>query len=447
MRYKKRIDLNELKAEYQPNSHISFNLPRAKIDLHSLSLYYTGNAANYANSRLGTNFRSIRRFFPRLSASIIQELTVKINKNNVVQHIEEYNMLFNILNDIHKEYDSIDSTSADTVQEFNVLSENILSGTTIVNRKGDIYNISKLNAINREAGENVKYRSASKKTFFIDSWLGFLGENNSRYLDCTNMDVQIIIKLAPPNILYRGFNSIDNTADANYTFTSQFDTDYVLTDIHATIDVLDDIPTTGDFMYKDYQYVQGTYQDSNKKSITSFKTNKPIEWVLSTFANKDRLKDTELQLMHANTDTVKFGALMKNSLANIADYNNKVPHALLYSYEVAKFQKDPYVLNSSIYMDRTGRGIQYCQYRLNSYLTPRQDVIACYNETKKCFNSEYKKVQSIYSFEENFFVNAIRLDDNSDELKSIDWVVEMDPQKNNNAGGTPMLFYSFMNKL
>ena len=98
MRYKKHIDLNELKSEYSPNNIISFNLPRAKVDLHSLSMYYTGNPANYANTRLGGNFRTIRRFFPRLSASIIQELTIKVNRNNVVQDIKEYNMLFNILN-------------------------------------------------------------------------------------------------------------------------------------------------------------------------------------------------------------------------------------------------------------------------------------------------------------------------------------------------------------
>ena len=436
MRYKKRIDLNELQPEYGPNSTISFNLPRAKIDLSTLSLYYTGNPANYANTRLGAAFRTIRRFFPRLSSSVIQELTIKINNNTVVQDIKEYNMLFNILNDINKEYDDIDSTTFDTVQEVGTLPT------------GVIRNIPKLNAINRNNGDNFKYLDGNKKTFFIDKWLGFLGENNSQYLDCTDIDVQIIIRLAPASILYQGFNSLDNTADPNYIFSSQFDPDYLLTDIYATIDVLDEIPAVSEFLYKDYQYVQGTFLPKNKKSLTSFKTNKPIDWVLGTFANVERNTDTGLQLMHANSDVTKFGPLMKNSLADIGEYNNTTPLALLYSYEVSKFQKDPYLLNSSIYLDRTGCGIQWCRYRLNSYdLTPRQDIIACYNETKKCFGSDYKKVQSILSFEENFFANAIRLDDTSSDLKNIEWEVEYDPKKRNISGGTPMLFYCYTSKL
>jgi hypothetical protein len=50
------------------------------------------------------------------------------------------------------------------------------------------------------------------------------------------------------------------------------------------------------------------------------------------------------------------------------------------------------------------------------------------------------------SFEENFFINAVRLDDVSTDFKKIDWEVEIDPTKFN-VGGTPMLFYCFKNKI
>ena len=52
MRFKKRIDLNELKSEYQPNSYISFNLPRGKLDLSTLSMYYTPQAVPANGERL-----------------------------------------------------------------------------------------------------------------------------------------------------------------------------------------------------------------------------------------------------------------------------------------------------------------------------------------------------------------------------------------------------------
>ena len=73
-------------------------------------------------------------------------------------------------------------------------------------------------------------------------------------------------------------------------------------------------------------------------------------------------------------------------------------------------------------------------------------MIACYNETKRCFDSDYKKVISLPSFEENFFVSAIKLDDTSEEFKKIDWEVEVDTTRGNLTGGTPMLFYCFTNQ-
>ena len=532
MRFKKRIDLNEIKSEYQPNTYISFNLPRKKLDLHSLSLYYTGNPAVYshvaasgaitafetftassrtnillfANSRMtfynhnlytglkvtyhsnggnpvapmvnGTDywvikidddnirlatseanalagnflaftargtgtahtleyatgdFKTINRFFPRLSSSIIQEMTVKIKndttQDTVTQYIQEYNMLYAILNDIYKEYDDIDSTSQDTVQEH------------YIDNSGYIANVSKLQAVPRAQTYVEKYSDANKRKFYIDNFLGFLGQGN-RYIDATNMDIQVTIKLAPPNILYRGIQSVPGVANL-----VTYEPDYRLSDVYATVDVCDEIPMASEFVYKDYQYIQGTYLPDNKRVLTSFQSHKPIEWVLGTFANQDRFVDSELQLMHANTDEAKFGLLMRPNI-DITNLNDKVPNELLYSYEVAKFQKDPYLLNSSIYFDRQGKGIRWCRYRNNSYdLTPMQDIIACYNETKKCFSSDYKKVCSVYSFEENFFANAVRLDDTSSELKNIEWEVEINPSATNTSGGTPMLFCCFMNKL
>jgi hypothetical protein len=379
--------------------------------------------------------RTIRRFFPRLSSGIIDELIVKID-NQVVQHIKEYNTLQAILNDIQKEHDDIDSTTNDTVQ-------NLFLSTT-----GFVANNSKIQSVVRPATVVSKYFDANKKTFFISKWLGFLGEGN-RFFDATDKDIQITIKLAPGNILYRGVNSdglFFTQTDASGN-PYEFSPSYELYNIFACIDVLDEIPQVSDYVYKDYIYHQGMYLPTSKKYSTRFSVEKPVEWVLGTFKHPDYKSDQELQLMHCHTNTAKFGPLLKSTLS-IDDINTQVPHTLTYSYDISKLQKDPYILNNSVYFSHQGDAIKYCRYRWNGAdLTPQLDVISCYNETKKCFNSDFKKVSSIFNFESDFFVNAIRVDDTSSTYKTIEWEVDIDILKSNNKGGYPMLFACTTNKL
>jgi hypothetical protein len=531
MRFKKQIDLNQLSDSYQPNSYISFNLPREKIDLHSLSLYYTGNAANYRHTEFtgtytkkfsgesqftvvltnnafrvpnhgfktgdevtysngggtsiktgvnmsnvamtgnyfiirldndffkiavtqiqanaethiplyqrgagdnhsfsrtsATTYKTIKRFFPRLSQSVIQELTIK-KDNVIIQHIDQFNMLYSILNDVYKEFDDIDSSAQDTVQNH------------YLDASGVIKNFSKIQAPPRVYTFLAKYDDNDRVRFHINKFLGFLSEGN-RYYDATNTDIQVTIKLAPASILYRGINS-----EENYVTSVEFAPDYILTDISASIDVVDDAPMQENFVFKDYRYTEGVYNPLDKKCLCTLQIDKPLEYIFGTFSNPNRLVDNELLLAHCNTDEARFGYLLRTEL-NINDINNKIPDELLYSYEIAKFQKESYVKNNSVYFDTQGRGIRSCRYLLNNYeLCPRLDMLACFNETRKCFGSDYKRVPNLYAFEENFFLNAIRLDDTSNEIKKLDWEVEVDPSKGNRAvGGTPMLFCCFSNQ-
>lgn len=525
MRFKKSCQPNEIKNEYQPDTTFSITLPRGIIDLHTFTLYYKANPANYkhietvdtttsitflgqdvnaindtivymghglANGtelkyfrggstsiRLADNaflyvvgatansfqlslslggapvdliggtageihtlkfvnrsYRTIRRFLPRLSSSIISDLIIKINNQEEIQNTREYNMLFAILNDLTKEYDDIDSTSPDTVQEH------------LYTASGSISNISKIQAVSRDAANTDKYFPSNKVSYFIDKWAGFLNEGN-RYFDAREKDVKIIFRLAPANILYRGINSIDTPgADIVVNNIIEYQPDYVISDIRASVDLLDDMPDMPQFIYNDYQYVQGNYLPNNKVSTTSFETNKPVNWVLGTFSHPDRLKDQELILQHCHNNTTRYGSQVKNSLT-LAEINSKSQNSTLYSYELAKTHKEAYLLNSSGYFLRSGDGILSTKYKLNNYeLCPDTDIISCYSESKKLFNTPYKKVQNMYSFESEFFCNAIAIDDNSeDSYKRIDWEVHVDPSKTNRLGGYPMLFYSFKNKL
>ena len=385
-------------------------------------------------------YRSIPRQFPRLSSCVLSDVQVSVGGKSV-QHLTEYNTLRAILNDIQKETDDIDGTSTDSTQNVSLNANSYIVSSTKV-----------LPQPRANGTVLTKYFDDNKRQFFVNNFLGFLGES-SRFFDATDQEVTISFRLAPPNILYKGLPSDDyvsytQTVSVADTTPYGFVTDYELYDIKATVDVLDDIPVIDTFVFRDYALEQGSYLQSNKKCTVSLSIDKPVDWVLGTFKQVDYLtSDTNLQLMHCNTNTTKFGSKIKTTLT-IDDVNALAPKDLGFSYELSKLQKDPYVLNSSYWFSHQGDGIRFTQYKLNNYdLTPQMDMTMCYNETKRCFNTDFKRVPSILSFEADFFANAVRIDDNTNEYKQLEWQVEIDSSKSNSKGGVPMLFCCYTNNL
>lgn len=387
-------------------------------------------------------YKSVGRHFPRLSSCVLSDIIISVG-NKQIQHIAEYNTLRAILNDIQKETDDVDGTSHDTTQN------------VILNANSYLASMTKVLPQTRSVGSVLdKYPDENRRSYFVNNFLGFLGES-SRYFDATDREVKITFTLAPPNILYKSLPSDDyisfrqSVSQADTSTPYVWNTpDYELYDIKATVDVLDDIPVIDSFVFRDYSLQQGSYLATNKKSLTSLSIDKPVEWVLGTFKQPDYLtSDTNLQLMHCNANTTKFGQKIKSTLT-INDINALTPKDLAFSYELSKLQKNPYVLNSSLWFSHQGDGISFCKYRWNNYdLTPQMDMTMCYNETKKCFNTDFKKVPSILSFEADFFANAVRIDDNTNEYKQIEWEVEINQTKPNTKGGLPLLFCCYTNKL
>jgi hypothetical protein len=394
----------------------------------------TGVHELYQTKLLAFN-RVVRRFFPRLSSSIISELSIKIDDQDV-QNTKEYNMLFNILNDIKNEEDLIDSIASDSVQEhyFN-------------NNNGIVSSFNRIQALNKTAGNTDKYYPAGRKAYFIDKWLGFLNEGN-RFFDARDKDIKIIIKLAPASILYRGINTLD-VASADYIINDEvvYQPDYVVSDIVGAIDVLDELPyeINEPFEYNDYTYSQGGHVNNRGEVSKNLETYKPVNWLLGTFCHVDRDKDQELILQHCHTDTARYGNMIKNTLT-IDDINASIPHSSTFSYDIAKYQKKNYLLNSSIYFVR-GCGISTSQFKMNNYdITPLMDPLLCLSTTKQCFKTDYKRVPNIHNFETQFFTNAILIENNTQDHKRFDWNVSIDPKKYSKVL-YPMLFCCFKNKL
>ncbi len=72
---------------------------------------------------------------------------------------------------------------------------------------------------------------------------------------------------------------------------------------------------------------------------------------------------------------------------------------------------------------------------MNGYnVTPKLSLVGCYKETKKCFPIEYKRVISLASFENDFFCNAFRLDDDKYDIKKVQWDVDVDASKYQEGG-------------
>lgn len=393
MRFVKRVQPSNMKPEFLNDDTIEFDLPNQIIDISSLRIYYEAavdSVEKYDNGEFA------KRFMPRLSQSIIQELDIHID-NRPVQRIKEYNYLFNILNDGLNEYDDIDGNKTDTIMYSTI--DNTNNATSI----NDLY-----------FGDENKYN------YFIDKYIGFL--NDVKILDCRNKTVKVVIKLAPKWITFKGIDFDSGTVVETYN-----DYKYRIRNVFANIDVISPdefVAKETDIVFEDYKYVEGL-KETNKNTVLSLKHKGNINYILSSFKDYDAETDTGLQFIGANEDETKFGTL-----------------DLTASQEERKIKYNTNLLNNSLYFKRNGLNIKNCQYKLNGQdITPLMSITEIYNLAKKFFGG-MKRVKTIDSFQNDFFCFPIDLGQVPDDMISeIEFAVKAD--NNNPNGGTGIMFLSY----
>jgi len=393
MRFVKRVQPSNMKPEFLNDDTIEFDLPNQIIDISSLRIYYEAavdSVEKYDNGEFA------KRFMPRLSQSIIQELDIHID-NRPVQRIKEYNYLFNILNDGLNEYDDIDGNKTDTIMYSTI--DNTNNATSI----NDLY-----------FGDENKYH------YFIDKYIGFL--NDVKILDCRNKTVKVVIKLAPKWITFKGIDFDSGTVVETYN-----DYKYRIRNVFANIDVISPdefVAKETDIVFEDYKYVEGL-KETNKNTVLSLKHKGNINYILSSFKDYDAETDTGLQFIGANEDETKFGTL-----------------DLTASQEERKIKYNTNLLNNSLYFKRNGLNIKNCQYKLNGQdITPLMSITEIYNLAKKFFGG-MKRVKTIDSFQNDFFCFPIDLGQVPDDMISeIEFAVKAD--NNNPNGGTGIMFLSY----
>ena len=417
MRFIKRFQPSNIKAEFLNDDTIEFDIVNNIVDMSSLKIYYEAFIDPVYKYASGVY---LKRFMPRLSQSIIQELTVSVN-NVPIQQIKEFNLLFNILNDGKKKDDDIHSDKIDTLQYSYINSENV------ANTKSDFTDNS-----SPAVKEPLVYK------YFIDKFIGFI--NDVKYLDCRNKNVKISIKLAPKWITYRGVAisgaSLTDTYDTNYK--------YRIRNVYANIDILtpdERVPIEDKITYQDFKYMVGV-NGSDKNTYTTIKHTGNINYILSTFTDKNRDSDTGLQLAKCNTDETTYGLLIRDALTTFSQINSGELTKNMASADYIKILEYENLLNNSIYFKRNGLNIKYCQYRLNGQdITPLMNIMDIFNVAKEFFG-DMRRVQSVNSFQNEFFCFPIKVGELADDMVSeIEWITNSDNKTAN--GGTPIMFICF----
>ena len=172
----------------------------ALVDLSTFEMNYQGttnqgsNGTSWATTGgTATNIPNFcgKRYFPRNTASIIQNLEVKINGQSR-QNIPEYNYIYNILNDYTCGYDS-------TAKNKIGMNTDPSNKSTYVKGRVQSYRGYPVGC----TGQTDDNSFQDQDYYTIRNWLGMLGGNASTNIIDTSLygDITIEITLAPAGIL------------------------------------------------------------------------------------------------------------------------------------------------------------------------------------------------------------------------------------------------------
>jgi len=181
--------------DVKPGQKIIVDLPyNSKVDLSTFTWFYDGETNHLGSGGASKTTGYVRtRFFPRNSASVIQNFQLKVN-GGVKIDISDYNFLYNMLHDYTQGADALKrrQTGGENSDPSNKL---YITSNDIIERRG--YSIAPL--------ENETL-ARDKGTYCVRSWLSLLGGNASTQIIDTALLglVTLEITLAPASMLMNG---------------------------------------------------------------------------------------------------------------------------------------------------------------------------------------------------------------------------------------------------
>lgn len=166
--------------------------PNCLVDLRTFTAFFEGTATATTG----------KAHFPRLSSSLIEQLSVYVN-NSLVETIQHYNVLYNTLYDISAGNDQTSKRCLENIDPSATyaITDHATGATTNTN-----------NTL-------VASGSDTNKPFMINNWLGFLGSASTPVISTADLSsVDVEIRFAPASVLWaggagNGFAGYDYTLD------------------------------------------------------------------------------------------------------------------------------------------------------------------------------------------------------------------------------------------
>jgi len=394
--------------------------PNSLVDLSTFEMNFTGSTQHRGNgSASNVNNYVQKAYFPRNTASLIENLEIKINGQSR-QNINQYGYLYNIFHDYTCGFDSVGKNrigcNADPSNK-----------TTYINGRPTRYAGYPLGCVSDTIGVN------DKDSYTIRQWLGILGGNASTSIIDTSLygDITIEITLATSEILIlsgtsestaltTGTNAelgLDYIVSTAASLRAAEGTGYTLSDIGFQVTRYD-IPQSYyqavasvlesgavfKLYYPNYAVFTSNSQSLPKGGTTRFNiSTQSLDMVISTFQAPNRGLNQPPILGHITAPAVS-----SLSTGHYGTYSKSLNMGLLVGW--------PKTLNNSKYFVRNGDGIKTCTYMVGAVRLIPETIPEQFNGVLRAWNSQndtlgglYPGIQSLAHYQTQFYSHILSL--------------------------------------
>lgn len=361
-----RILSDRLSSSANPSDIIRIKLPpNSIIDMRTFCLYF-----DFTATTTGTN-AGVEGHFPRYSSSIIDQLNVYIN-NNQVSTIQYYNTLYNTIADMS--YGG-ENTAKRSLENFD---------------PSVIYTFDNTSAYGKiKAFRGCKASGAgndTSRTFCINNWLGVFNSSTTCWDTSDCGDIIIEIRLASPSVVWA------SSATANVALTGSLS--YSISNIRATISKISFnnseyyelkaaklLESSLLIAYQDYYTVRGNSTAKASALSWSYSVNaNSLDYILATVQRSDYNTNGYLVLYGSQNDgtTNSDGGTIATGYTNYTLNEALAQQALTFSAPTAAL-RDGDFFNQSLYFQRKNQGFKTGQFSINSvmidtYPRPSEEV-------------------------------------------------------------------------
>jgi hypothetical protein len=415
--------------------------PNSLVDLLTFEMNFVG-ATQHRGNNTATNVANYvqKAYFPRNTASLIENLEIKINGQSR-QNINQYGYIYNILHDFTCGHDAVAKNKVGC------------------NADPSLKSSWKDGQVTRYAGYPLGCTSdttsngwADQDNYTIRQWLGILGGNASTSIIDTSLygDITIEITLAPSDVLmlspltpaltsYAAVTNneigISTSVGTTAALTSSQGTGYTLSNIGFQI-VRYDMPQSYyqavagvlesgavfKLYYPNYSSFMSTAQSLPKGGTSRFNlSTQSLDMVISTYQVQDR--GTQQAPILGLWGVAGVGTLPNDSsfgsatggltavtsaAGEFGTYAKSFPFGLTAGW--------PKTLNNSKYFVRNGDGISTCTYivgnvRLIPETIPEQfnGVLRAWNNQNDILGGLYPGIQSLAHYQSQFYAHILSL--------------------------------------